>query len=286
MKTCPSCGEQIQDAARKCRYCGEFLSSHGESGSRPRRRKSSSNSNALVWIIVAVVAGGLLLFVPCLIAVFSGRLMLPAIGQAREAARRAQCRNNLKQIGLALHNYHDTYRSFPPAYLADEQGRPMHSWRVLLLPFLGQQSLYNQYDFSQPWDSPANQWVAGAMPPVFACPSEPNTGTDATNVAAVFGPNCIFAGTEPVKIRDITDGTSNTLMVGEVTGGSIPWTKPQDVDITQNPTLNSGGFASHHSGGVHFLLADGSVRFMSDNINPQTLQILFIRDDGQLVGDF
>jgi hypothetical protein len=236
----------------------------------------------MVWIIVAVVAGGLLLVVPCLIA-----LLLPAVQQAREAARRATCKNNMKQIGLAMHNYHDVYGSFPPAFIPDANGKPMHSWRVLILPFMNQAGLHQQYDFDQPWDSPANQMVLNNMPPIYACPSNPNSGGNTTHYAAVFGPNCIFTGAEGTKIREITDETSNTLLVGEVEGSGIPWTKPADIDITLHPTLTDpAGFRSHHPGGLHFVMGDGAVRFIDKNINRQTLQDLFTRDDGNITGDF
>src|SRR6476469_182788 len=78
-------------------------------------------------------------------------LLLPAVQAAREAARRMQCSNHLKQIGLALQNYHDTFGSLPPAYLADSQGKPIHSWRVLILPFLENTTLYDRYSFDEPW---------------------------------------------------------------------------------------------------------------------------------------
>ena len=83
-------------------------------------------------------------------------LLLPAVQSAREAARRAQCSNNLKQIGLAFHNYHDSYGCLPPAYIPDGNGQPMHSWRVLILPFVEQSPLYDQYDFDEPWNGPNN----------------------------------------------------------------------------------------------------------------------------------
>ena len=97
-------------------------------------------------------------------------LLLPAVQAAREAARRMQCTNNLKQIALAMHNYHDVHGSFPAAYIADENGRPMHSWRVALLPYLERSDLYNQYNFNEPWDSPGNLKVAEQLPQTYRCP--------------------------------------------------------------------------------------------------------------------
>ncbi|MBT6157135.1 MAG: DUF1559 domain-containing protein [Planctomycetaceae bacterium] len=219
------------------------------------------------------------------IVLLFGTIVGCGIGQAREAARRSQCKNNLKQIGLALHNYHDEFRSFPPAFVADENGTPMHSWRVLLLPYLDHQKLYDQYDLSQPWDSPANQAVLNNMPAIFACPS--GTPGNTTNYAGVFGADCIFTGAEVTKVADCKDGLSNTLVVGEVDGSAIPWTKPEDIDISKYPDLSDpAGFHSSHTGGMHFLLADGSVRFVSEQINPQTLKALFTRDGEEIVGEF
>src|SRR5262245_52749889 len=100
-------------------------------------------------------------------------LLLPAPRQAREAARRMQCSNHLKEIGLALQNYHDVYQSFPPAYVANGEGRPMHSWRVLILPYLGHKALYDQYHFDEPWDGPNNSQLHKEKVSVFCCPSRP-----------------------------------------------------------------------------------------------------------------
>jgi prepilin-type processing-associated H-X9-DG protein len=226
---------------------------------------------------VLVICGGILL-----------ALLLPAIQSAREAARRTQCMNNLKQIGLALHMYHDRYNTFPPAYVADASGKPMHSWRVLVLPFLDQQSLYNEYDFSEPWDGPNNSRLLTRMPRLFACPSDPNAATSTTtDYAGVLGEHCVFRGAQSVTIASISDGTSNTLLVGEVAGAKIPWMRPDDIDITKHPALGDpDGFSGNHPGGVIFLLCDGSVRFISQSVNPQTLKALFTRDGNEVPGNY
>ena len=98
-------------------------------------------------------------------------VMEQSVKQAREAAQRSTCKNNLKQIGLALHNYHDRYQSFPPAFVADENGKPMHSWRVLLLPYLDQADLYARYNFNEPWNGPNNLKLGDEIPEVYGCPN-------------------------------------------------------------------------------------------------------------------
>ncbi len=165
-------------------------------------------------------------------------LLLPAVQAAREAARRTQCTNNLKQIALAMHNYHDVYGSFPAAYIADENGRPMHSWRVALLPYLERSDLYNQYNFSEPWDSPGNLKVAEQLPQTYCCPSSQASGpgSNLTNYVVIVGdpaqpqPQTLFLPNHWTKISDVTDGTSNTLLVVE-SSMPVPWTRP-DADPT------------------------------------------------------
>lgn len=241
-------------------------------------------------------------------------ILTPSIWQAREAARVSSCNCNLKQIGLALHNYKATYGTLPPAYVADEQGRPMHSWRVLLLPFLDQVELYEAYDFSEPWNGPNNSKLLNRIPKFYICPSwtprPPSiarspifspltllacTGTSSvphtittTSYAAAFGPHCAFRGATGVAFDEFPDGVSNTVMIGEAAGASIPWTKPEDIDVAKHPKLNDPqGFSSDHHDRVQFSLGDGSVRSLHPaKIDQATVNALFTRDQHDQLGEF
>jgi prepilin-type processing-associated H-X9-DG protein len=243
----------------------------------PVTRGSSSAPIILVVLLIAGVG-----FLAC--GGVGVALLLPAVQAAREAARRMECSNNLKQIAIAMHNYHEAYRTFPCAYTVDEEGKPLHSWRTLLLPFIEQQALYEQIRLDEPWDSPHNRPLADTVIPVYSCPSSPELG--ATNYMVVVGPGTIFEGAEAVGIAKITDGTSNTIMVVEVTDTATPWMAPVDLSIEQMQFRINGGPSeaqSRHPGGVNVAMSDGSVQFIADSLDPQTLKALLTRDDGQAV---
>lgn len=286
--TCPHCGtttnvgHQFAGQTGPCKNCGKMVTvPYPSAGAAPPMPKSSS-STAVVLAVLGVVGLSFVLCGGILVA-----LLLPAVQAAREAARRMQCGNNLKQIGLALHNYHDTYKSFPPAYTVDADGKPLHSWRTLLLPFLDQQALYSQIDLNEPWDSPKNQLVQNVDVAVFRCPSEmPGSGC---SYLAIVGPNTVFQGPKPVNLADIRDGTSNTLMVVEVEGNKASWMAPVDLDAAKMPTKPNSGpnsLGSRHPGGLQVVLCDGSVRFISDTIDPKLLQNMTTINDGQVIPPF
>jgi len=212
-------------------------------------------------------------------------LLLPAVQAAREAARRSQCVNNLKQMGLAMHNYHSANDCFPAAAITDANGRPLLSWRVAILPYIEQEPLYRQFHLDEPWDSPHNITLAARMPRVYACPSDlRNTpGGATTGYQVILGPKTLFRDdNKPVGIRDVTDGTSNTLMVVEARR-SVTWTKPDDA--TFDPTVPNSGFGGFHPGGFNALFGDGSVRFLKYSIDPQTLKALTTRDGGEVISN-
>lgn len=276
MKSCPYCAEDISTSVTECPYCHMDVTQ--PVSRKPARPQQTSPRRSNGWII-AVVVGVCGVVMLAVIAILVA-LLLPAVGAARDAARMAQCRNNLKQIGLALHNYHDVYRSFPPAYVTDENGQPLYSWRVLILPFLEEAPLYASYDLSQSWDSPANLHVLENMPSVFRCPQNDDPNSTFTSYAAAFGPGCVFNADQATRIRDITDGTSNTILISEVNGDSIFWTAPEDVDIDLHPGLNDpAGFHSNHQRGVSVLFADGAVRTMAADTPAATLLLHYHHQD-------
>jgi hypothetical protein len=203
----------------------------------------------------------------------------------REASYRACCINQLKQIGIALHNYHDRYGSFPPAYVADADGKPMHSWRVLLLPFMEESDLFEQYRFDEPWDGPNNRKLH--MPVwCYRCPSATDNDV-ATNYVAVVGPATAWPGTKSTKFSDFADGTSNTIMVVEIANSGIHWMEPRDLHVVQMNTKINGkpgqGISSNHPTGACVLFADGSARFLYDNLPPETVKALLTIDGGEKV---
>jgi hypothetical protein len=213
-------------------------------------------------------------------------LLLPAVQSAREAAPRMACMNNLKQIALALHNYHDVYKSLPPA--------PMHSWRVLLLPFLEEQELYDQYKFDEPWNGPDNIKLLNRMPQIYACPSNPGT---CTSYVAVVGPNTAWPGQQARTFAELKDGTSNTVLVIEYDNQSIQWLEPRDLVLPQamqilnGPPESAGGHQSEDffyvwsSGGRNVALADGSVMFFAIDLAPGVWSEILSTGDGVVIDD-
>ena len=226
-------------------------------------------------------------------------LVLPAVPHAGEAARRTQCKNNLKQIGLAFHNFEDAKWKFP----ASSNDDPPHSWRIAILPFMDHKNLYDQYDFKATWNSRQNELVAKFPARFYQCPTREHLNVEKlvrddqgrfySHFAMIDGVGTVGTGVSP---SEIVDGTNSTIMVVEACGLDILWTEPRDVNIDSQPEginlpsptpgMSPGWVSSHHRGGAHVLLADGSVRFLSENINPKALKSLTTIDGRDPLSEF
>jgi prepilin-type processing-associated H-X9-DG protein len=211
-------------------------------------------------------------------------LLLPAVQSAREAARRAQCVNNLKQIGLAYHNYHSANDALPPPAITDKDGKPLLGWRVAILPYIEQVELYNKFKLDEPWDSPHNKALLKEMPPTFLCPSRSNPEPFTTTYRVFVGPGAMFEKGQATSLAHITDGTSNTILVVEAKE-AVPWSKPDaelPFDQAAAPSLHGAG--SSHPGGFNALFGDGSVRFIKVSINLDVFKALITRAAGEVIG--
>ncbi len=291
-----------------------------------------------------------LLVVIAIIAILVA-LLLPAVQQAREAARRSSCKNNLKQLSLALHNYEATHRTFPPGYLhkpgPSQENLLGFAWGLMVLPQLEQETVYQLFDLHRSGFDPVNRTARETHLPVFLCPSDPFS-VDAYVVrdnsvvppeqyatgsyAANWGPSTaavnlddtplqsegVFYRNSRTRFRDITDGLSNTLALGERTNGPIPVSVPtpgghsqfenawccaarEVTDLTDDhghmvlfetqfrPNELDGddkGLSAPHRGVAQFGLCDGSVRAISANIDASVYNALGTRDGGEPPGEF
>jgi hypothetical protein len=221
-------------------------------------------------------------------------MLLPAVQASREAARRAQGINQLKQIVLALVNYESTYRHFPAAYATDAQGKPLLSWRVHMLPFLEEPDLYEKFHLDEPWDSEHNRKLIPLMPSIFAAPGS-HSDPGKTNYLAIRVPNGVIVPPRKedhgkpqpigIRIRDITDGTSRTLCVVEASDAiSVIWTKPDDFTPDENNPIN--GLIGLRRGGFSAARVDGSVGFYAGDIDVNVIRALFTRDGGEAIDGF
>ncbi len=281
-----------------------------------------------------------LLVVIAIIAILIA-LLLPAVQQAREAARRSTCKNNLKQIGLALHNYNETHSVLPSGWIGVEPGVGANveygsgwGWGTMILPFMDQSPLYNQINFSRDINDPIQTTgLVDIVLPAFRCPSDPadnsfeleEEGSPGTvlirmataNYIGVFGSeelddceivapgtNCQSSGTfyqnSNTRFRDVTDGLSQTLFVGErKTDATADWYStwvgavPEGAEtfarvlgatdhVPNDPASHFDDFSSHHTGGAQFLFGDGRVRFISENIDKTVYQSLSSIRGGEL----
>jgi hypothetical protein len=279
--TCPNCGKQTVVADQfagqtgPCTACGANvtipLAAPGGFPPGPTHKSSSGGASVLLIVLAALAVVG---FVCAGVAFL---LLMPAVSAARGAARRAQSTNNMRQLGLALHNYHDTFQTFPPAVVTDADGKPLYSGRVLLLPYMEQAALYQQFDKNKAWNSPENQAVTSAMIKVFQDPADPNNSN--CDYVFVTGTGTVFEGSKPARMADITDGTSLTIVMVQTANGPSNWAEPTDWNADTPVPKGS------HPNAVLVLFADGSVR----SINPQQMQNvakqLTQRSDGQAVPD-
>lgn len=225
------------------------------------------------------------------VLLFSALVDFGAPIAARHAARRIQCTNQLKQINLALLNYEQANRCLPPAYVADAKGRPLYSWRVLILPYIEQGDLYKRIRLNEPWDSPHNRSVLQieSVAKLFHCPSAENP-KDETSYVMIVGPNTTSDGPHSVRLADLKDGVSNTILVAEIKDSGIHWAAPRDLDFeSMSFQINDPvgkGIGSYHSETANVGLADGAVRCISNGFDPTLVKALITINGGEDVSDF
>jgi hypothetical protein len=185
--------------------------------------------------------------------------------------------NKLKQIMIAIHAYHDVNNNFPQD-VADKDGKPLLSWRVLLLPYLEQDQLYKQFKLDEPWDSANNKKLLAQMPGVYRVGIEPKDSTK-THYQGFAGPKSMFEPGKKLSFRDVTDGLSNTLCVVEA-GPPVEWTKPADIPYDSEKPMPKleGPFRNT----LNCVVADGSAYSFKRDIDEKTLHGLIERDDGMV----
>jgi type II secretory pathway pseudopilin PulG len=240
-------------------------------GARPATKKTSATSVAmLVMVVVCALLGGV-----ALIGVVV-TVLAPVVNNARLTAQKRRSNDNLRQIAQALQQYHAQYSSYPPAFVLGKDGKPWHSWRVLILPQLGYPELYAQYNFEQKWDSPQNALLQRQMPPEFASPSDENAKSGfETSYLVVVGPETAFPGNKTRREGDLGDGLASTILVVESCESRVCWMEPGDLtfskmDLTINGPTNA--IRSNNPAGASAVFADGTPRFLPADLPPDQVE--------------
>jgi hypothetical protein len=208
--------------------------------------------------------------------------LFPVQHLSRPSADLETSKNRLKQLGVAVGHYAKAHRVFPPTYRADKESKkPLLSWRVSILPYLGHRDLYDQFHLDEPWDSEHNKKLIEKMPEVFRAPGG-KAPVGHTNYLTVRGDQTLFPGARRITFRDIRDGTSHTIMLVEASDAkSVPWTKP--VDYEYDPENPSAGLVGLRTGGFLICMADGSVFLLREDCPKDVLDAAYGRAEGKRV---
>jgi hypothetical protein len=213
-------------------------------------------------------------------------LILPMRRTASEAARRMSCSSNLRCLGLAILAYEKDYQCLPPAYTVDANGRRLHSWRTLILPYVAEESIYQLIDLTKPWNDPVHDKVRQKFPDVFRCPSTKASPGFTTFQTVIAERSCLQPASGR-KLSEIVDGSSTTVVLVETPQSqAVHWMQPQDIDLSnlfreesRTSTENRQKYA--HSGGFHVVLLDGSTRLFSVPIDRDDLTAMITIDGGE-----
>jgi len=211
-----------------------------------------------------------------------------AVREAHEAASQSACQSKLNQLQLAFRNYHETYGSFPPAYTVNTQGEKMHSWRVLILPFIDQLDVYDRYQFDQPWNSPDNLKLENEIyTDMFHCPSGPHRGdSPITDYVLVTGGKTAFPGSKSTRIEDFADGVENTILLVEIANSGIHWMEPRDLEFdTMSFKVNDASrpsISGPHPRGPAVVFGDRIRAYRLDqSLEPELIKGMLTIDGGE-----
>jgi hypothetical protein len=211
-----------------------------------------------------------------LLALLAGAVTIALITAQALRKTLARCNSmcNLSEIAVALHQYHDEYGCFPPAYTVNDDGKRMHSWRVLILPYVGYESLYERYRFQEPWNSPANRRLAKPMPIDYGCP--PNEKTT-THFVAVVGPNTMWPGQQSTKMAAGVSDLDKILVI-EIPGLDIPWMEPRDPTLEEVLDLLQHKKDIGDTSSVNYITVSGQKRTLDCNMDRESLRKMLVRD--------
>ena len=215
---------------------------------------------------------------------FFAAFVLAPCSYVMEATRRSRCHSHLKTLASAMHEYHDDHGTLPPHAIYSEDGTPLLSWRVLLLPYLDEGELYEEFRLDEPWDGPHNARLLARRPTAYAAPGVwPGGGPRGTFYQVFIGEGAAFEGRKGLRLpQDFPDGLSNTILIVEA-GEAVPWTKPEDLPYAADrPLPELGGLRLR--GGFLAALADGSIRSISKRISEETLRAAITRNGNDTLG--
>jgi hypothetical protein len=216
-------------------------------------------------------------------------ILLPAISAARDAANRSGTMNNVKQITIAMvmAAQEDDGERFPAQAICDKEGKPLLSWRVAILPYLGHQDLYEEFHLDEPWDSEHNRKLVGRIPTVYVTPGGPAEHQRAglTTMQVIAGPGTVFAQpAQGMALKDVKDGMSYTLLVVEaLPDGAVPWTKPEDVAFDTEEPLAGVGNPQRQKGLFVAGFLDGHVQALTPDLDPEVFKAMVTPAGGEVV---
>ena len=300
---CPHCYEKkwVDDAYAgqrgPCASCGRIITlpkRAGESGKGPLPSPpepellavptTKSSRRKQVWFSVAI---GMVLFG---ILATSMILLRPGFESMRRQRDLVGCRNNVQRIAKALQAYCDMHGTYPTPVVVDAAGKPLYSWRVLILPFLGHPELAKDFQYNEAWDSPSNMMLVQKMPKVFASPASPDAAAlGETNYVLVTGAGTLFPASGPLSDSAVTDSPSQTILVAEVRNAGQVWSQPGDLDVAKlKYQVNASGpntVGGNHKGGAVVGMVDGSSAILPERLAGSTFRALMTPSGGEVLNE-
>ena len=229
-------------------------------------------------VVHLLVAAGVVLLLMAGVAIALVVVMVPVWRRSIQVAQDSDCRNNLKQIAIALQNYHDANNRFPAAYVCDASGKPAHSWRVAIWPYMFNDHRQPLYKYDEPWNGPSNSKLVTKLADYYRCPSDSTSPKGMTNYVAVVGKSTIWPAPRFTTLADVRDGATNTLLVVEISHSDIHWMEPRDLPVEELAEWLKPGhkpqLLGHQIEGGFVAFADGHIEFLSRDVTMQRLQAL------------